>query len=208
MSFEYDPVGHRYLLDGAEMPSVTRLIRPLFGAIYEEIDPAILQRAAERGTRIHRYTEIEEAGIPVRLCPGDPDKGYLDAYRRFRRESPFAVLDAEVAGFHPTLGYAGTADRIVRLPDGSDAILDYKTTRDVMPQAAIQTMGYALIFGCERRLVVQLRPDGRFTVHEYRHWEDDETTFRACLAVYQDTPSSEQAWACIRAWKERNHVPG
>lgn len=211
MSFEYDPFAHRYLLDGDELPSVTRLIRPLFGNTYSEIDPDILQRAADRGTRIHRYTETEDAGVPVRLCPGDPDTGYMEAYRRFRADVPFRVLDAEVAGFHPILHYAGTADRIVRLPDGGHAILDYKTTRELMPQAAIQTLAYALIFGCERRFAVQLRPEGRYTLHEYRYWEDDETTFRACLTAVTaipETPAYERAWTCIRAWKERHHVPG
>lgn len=213
MSFEFDPYSHRYLLDGAEIPSVTRLIRPLFGSTYEEINPATLQRASERGTRIHRYTECEDAGLPVALARDDPDAGYMEAYRRFRADFQFEMLDAEVAGFHPTLGYAGTADRLVRLPDGSHGILDYKTTRELMPQTAIQTMGYALIFGCERRFAVQLRPDGRPTLHEYRYWDDDEATFRACLAAYRHTALEhehvyEQAWACIRAWKERNHVPG
>lgn len=54
---EYIEPEHLYLVDGIIVPSVTQLLRPKFGGKYDGIPAATLNRAAERGTSIHKSIE-------------------------------------------------------------------------------------------------------------------------------------------------------
>ena len=49
--------GHKYFLDGEEIPSVSEITRFLSREVYGEIDSITLSRAAEKGTAIHKLTE-------------------------------------------------------------------------------------------------------------------------------------------------------
>lgn len=50
---EYDDESHTYIADGAIVPSVTQVLNIKFGGKYASVNPATLNRAANRGTARH-----------------------------------------------------------------------------------------------------------------------------------------------------------
>ncbi len=75
----FDPCGHTYRLSGLAIPSVTTLMKPLSNAVYQTVDPKILEKAANRGTAIHNaaenYVKFGIEDVPPALA------GYFDAFR-------------------------------------------------------------------------------------------------------------------------------
>lgn len=53
----FDERRHVYKLNGVALPSVTTVMKPLSGDVYDSIDKAILDRAAKRGTAVHNAIE-------------------------------------------------------------------------------------------------------------------------------------------------------
>ena len=56
-TLEYDDATHIYLVNGVIVPSVTQVMQVKFGNKYEGIRSDVLNRAAERGTAIHKAIE-------------------------------------------------------------------------------------------------------------------------------------------------------
>lgn len=48
---------HIYLVDGVIVPSVSQVLDYKFGHKYDSVSPAVLNRAAERGTKVHEAIE-------------------------------------------------------------------------------------------------------------------------------------------------------
>ncbi len=117
---------------------------------------AVRDRAGNLGTAIHSLVEVELAG-------GDPEeliaKLPIDARRKaehalafFRTEKPI-IHYVEYIVYHDRLGYAGTADFMVTIPDlvlpgtvtdqpGSKIVLDLKTGNGVYEDTALQLAAY------------------------------------------------------------------
>ena len=87
---EYIDETHTYLYDGVVLPSVTQLLQRKFGSKYDGIPKSILQRAAERGTALHKAIEdYEYQGI-------DTDLVELKNYQRLKEEHGFDVMGNEL----------------------------------------------------------------------------------------------------------------
>lgn len=56
-TLEYDDDTHTYIVDGVIVPSITQMLSVKFGNKYAGINKATLERAANRGTRIHKAIE-------------------------------------------------------------------------------------------------------------------------------------------------------
>lgn len=121
----FDEGPHRYYIDGAEVPSVTKII----GGGKRTYYPA---GAAQRGTDIHELTALLDEG---RTLPGDqagPYIGWIRSWSDFKRDYQFKLIAAECMGY--SLGarpHAGTIDRIAVItpPGGKEgrAIIDLKS---------------------------------------------------------------------------------
>lgn len=120
--------GHKYTLDGEELPSVSELCRFLSREIYGEITQYKLDNAAERGTAVHKATEILDKYGTVDVQ--DDILPYLQAYLTFRKEHEVEWSKIEYALHHPEDRYAGTIDRFGML-DGKKALVDLKSTYTV-----------------------------------------------------------------------------
>lgn len=66
---------HIYLVDGVIVPSVSQVLDYKFGHKYDSVDPAVLKRAAGRGTKVHEAIE--------RFCKEGIDDGSNEV-RNFR----------------------------------------------------------------------------------------------------------------------------
>lgn len=96
--------------------------------------------AADRGTEVHGYAEDLVHGRPVEV----PDElvDYVNSYIKFLDEwRPRPVLVEGVVASR-TWHYCGQLDLVADLPDGTRALLDLKTSRDVYPSVAVQLAGY------------------------------------------------------------------
>ena len=121
---EYDDETHTYIVDGIIVPSVTQLLGIKFGHKYDDVSAETLNKAAERGTAIHKA--IEE------FCKGKKsdivevmDFDFLMKHYKFKvieNELPI-ILDFDGETF------AGRLDLILQKDEELGmAVADIKTT--------------------------------------------------------------------------------
>lgn len=126
--------GHKYTLDGEELPSVSELCRFLSREIYGTVSQFTLDNAADRGTNVHKLCELIDlygkADVPDDLLP------YIQAYIQFRKDHACKWTGIEKPMHHATDRYAGTLDRI-GVVDEADAIIDLKTSCTVQKALAV-----------------------------------------------------------------------
>lgn len=160
----YDPVGHRYVMDGQPVPSVTQTLKAA-----GIIDTTFLNNRAalERGTFVHQRCEwIDKERKLARGISVAPIErwfdGYENAYAKFLIDHAPRYTHVEVGLLHPTLRFGGRPDRICAdLAGQGPAILEIKTGS---PAAwhGIQLAAYQLLFPTGSRWVVYLKPNGRY----------------------------------------------
>ena len=171
--FLFHEDSHRYTLDGEVLPSVTQIISPLTALFYGGVDEDLLAARSELGRAVHADTwtddqgELDDADVHPLVRP------YLEAWRRFRRESGCTIAMGEHPLYHPALRYAGTCDRVLRW-NNEGALVDIKTVARVVPTVHVQVAGgYESLlaaaghdFNIRRRGALQLRADGSYRWHE------------------------------------------
>ena len=172
---------HSYLLNGKNLVSVTQVIQSVGLINFDGISPDILRRAAEYGKAVHLACALADVGDLDEDALDENLRGPLDAWRSFRGGMSFDAIEQPLC--HPDYGFAGIPDRIVGYP--KPTIYDIKTGTTIYPSTAIQLAGYAILadIPTARRLAVQLKPDGKYQIHEYKDRKDREI-FLACLAIY------------------------
>lgn len=144
MELSFNPDTHIYTIDGAVVPSVTQLLKPLID--YSGIPADVLERAQAFGIAVHTMVELVLAGT---LDYGSLDDGLLnplaafDQWRRdypaFAERLPTAIVERPM--WHKRLGFAGKPDLIL---DGF-AIVDVKTRLPNLVADAIQDSGYEML---------------------------------------------------------------
>ena len=180
---------HTYWLGEKKLPGVTTILSILGG--YEGVPKHLLERAARRGTAVHKMTELDDAGELDVGALSDEMIGYLSAWQDFKRIVRPEICDAEVQGHHAKLLYAGTRDRCLAIK-GKLGILDIKSSYMLMPTTGPQTAAYAEIFNqgvaradqAKKRWGLRLAKDGSYELKEYTD-AGDMTTFVSCLNLYR-----------------------
>lgn len=130
--------GHRYTLNGVQIPSVTQVIDALGMAPLYPPGPYRV-----RGTVVHEATGLFDRGIEFEA--GDVILGYVESYRKALANFPFEWEAIEERLFDSSLLFAGTIDRRGRLR-GKKVIADIKTGQTGR-ETALQTAGYAILAG-------------------------------------------------------------
>ena len=108
-------------------------------------------RAADRGTTIHAYLEAKLQGLDPHEISGEAAR-YRKAADQFLSEWDPKPLAIELTVFGD--GYAGTGDLWATLNNGAVAVLDYKTSKAIYPEAALQLAALAR---------ADIGADGKFT---------------------------------------------
>jgi hypothetical protein len=190
--FTFDPVAHRYTLDGAPLPSVTQVLAPLYD--FAGIPSAVLENKRLLGGDVHLACELldrndlddesdegREALVPI--------AGYVDAYKRFLAQTEAQVVENETRLWHPVHLYAGTIDRRYRI-DGQLWDVDLKTTAVISPIVGPQTAAYSSMLQAhghpapQRRAALQLLPSGDFRLVEFKD-PQDFAVFLSMLTVHR-----------------------
>lgn len=81
---EYFDDGHIYLVDGIQVPSITEMLKVKFGHKYDGIPTATLNKAAERGTRVHASIEDYVHGKAPVPCEELTSFKFLEFMHRFK----------------------------------------------------------------------------------------------------------------------------
>lgn len=176
--------GHKYTLDGEELPSVSELCRFLSREIYGDVAQWRLDQAADRGTAVHKATEALDKYGKVDVQDGILP--YLQAYLSFRREHPAEWQKIEYATHHPDRRYAGTIDRY-GLVDGAASLVDIKTSYTIhKPLCAAQLNLYRWILEAEGRpvdrlYILHLKKDGAYKLQQF---EKDDALPEALLTLH------------------------
>lgn len=104
----FDEATHLYRLNGAELPSVTTVMKPLSTEVYGGVDEWVMERAAGRGTAVHNAIENWSLYGIEDIAP--EYRGYFDGFLAWVQEMRPEVLGNECRLYHKALRYAGTAD--------------------------------------------------------------------------------------------------
>jgi hypothetical protein len=185
---EFQEEGHRYLLDGAQVSSVTEIIAPLrkdTGASTETLEwKRQVGKAVHKAIELFERNDLETSSLDPMIAP------YFEGWVRFKRESGFRAFLTEQVVWSKKYRYAGTLDVLGTRTDGPapDELIDAKCVWSMGAETAVQTAGYALALQeshgikVRKRGGVQLLRDGTFRFFPYND-ANDERVFLACLSV-------------------------
>lgn len=117
-------------------PAMVQVIRhEMRGAAVAERDAAALL-----GTAVHDAAAMGAALTDVKPEVAPRLRQYLD----WLRVSELEILASEFQLFNTTVGYAGSADLLGRLPDGRVVLVDLKTGKGLYTEHALQLMAYLM----------------------------------------------------------------
>ena len=136
----------------------------------------------DRGTYVHKarhlydMDELDEGSLDPVLVP------YLEAWKKFRKDSGFVPIDSEIRLYSEIYQFTGKPDA-TGLLNGLPAIVDCKSGT-IEPWVALQLAGYEILKGSRHhRIAVRLKPDGQYSVKEFKDRQDRQI-FLAALACY------------------------
>ena len=112
---DFTEEGHRYTLNGERLASVTGILRAegfIDTAFYTEY-------GRQRGSFVHLARHYDDAGELDEDTLDPVIVPYLEAWRRFKRESGFVVERSEVPMASSAYRYAGKPDCIGTFPSGN-----------------------------------------------------------------------------------------
>lgn len=187
----FEEAKHIYRLNKLPIPSVTTLMKPLSSAVYGEIDKAVLEKAAGKGTSVHSAIEIY-----VKYGMEDIEqefKPYFDAFLKWYSDNKVVPFGSEVRLYHKEMLYAGTADLLASV-SGVDTLIDFKTSASTCPmlypvQLEAYTKALVSMYGNEakisRKAIVHLKSDGNYEVLEYAPCDMEAwRVFTALLSIH------------------------
>lgn len=178
--------GHIYQNEGISVPSVSQVLEITGIADMSGIPPHILQKAADRGTAVHKACHYLDEDDLV-LDSLDPEiVGYVVGYQKFREEYEFKprLIEHRMVAESAGLPFGMCVDRVGTLKGSElEVVLDIKTARKPSAAWAIQTAAYASGLGGDfGRAAVHLSKDGTFKLIGYQS-SDDVAAWQCALIL-------------------------
>lgn len=187
-----DEATHTYYLNGERVPSVTQILAPFKD--FSGVPPDVLKRKQEIGTATHFACELDATGELDEESVHPSIAGYLEGFRKWRRDTGAKIKETESYVHHPRLRYAGQLDLIAEL-QRQDWLADIKTAAEHSAVWRLQTAGY---LSCRpdaarlKRATLLLKPDGTYRWHPYDRPEHAGDT------------AAWTAQVLVHHWKEAN----
>ena len=179
---DFDESNHTYTLDGRRLISVTQALSILDDRW--KVDPFYL----ERGRLIHLATEyydndeLDESTVDERIRP------YLEAYKKFCKDTHFAVQWIEYKLSHPSYQYAGKIDKIGQL-NGCLVIIDLKSGAkakvDELQAIAYRELCLVNNIPVKKQFDLYLHDDGTYKLEPVEIPKRLMPIFLACLKIAQ-----------------------
>lgn len=165
----FDAASHTYRWNGVIVPSVTQCLKTAGVIDYSMIPQDILQRAAIRGTAVHKACELWDLDTLDESTLDAEIGGYLEGWKAFIRDTGWSNARIEHRVYQPQHKYAGTFDR-TGLLQGGLVCLDIKTgilLDGHRNQLAAYTMTQPMPRRY-RRIALQLTKEGRYKIAEFK----------------------------------------
>lgn len=181
LSFNED--AHEYQINGEVIPSVSEVIRFISREVYGDVVQSVLDNAADRGTRVHKATQMLDVVHDVE-CDEDIVP-YVQAYVQFLRDHKPKWELIERSMYNPEKMYGMTIDRVGEI-DGKKTLVDIKTSSALQKvlygaQLNLYRMGLAANgIEVERIVILHLQKDAKYKIVEIP--VDDEVA-NACLVL-------------------------
>jgi hypothetical protein len=185
----FDPLTHRYTVDGVEVPSVTTILHNSGLTSYGDIPMAVLERKRALGAAVHAFTAAMDQGTEEwDQVIGSDLEAYCMAWDRFKSDTRFTprLVEHQLLAEKHGMRYAGTLDREGEL-NGQSTVIELKCAAQAQSWWPLQLMAYALALQQPartppRRAAVQLMPDGSYKLHAYSN-STDQGVWLAALAL-------------------------
>ncbi len=128
MNIEFNEERHEYRVNGVIVPSVTQVLQSVGLPDLSGVPAELLEWKAGLGTAVHKATELDDLNDLDEESLDPTIKPYLEAYRKFKRESGFIPTKIEERIYSKKFGYAGTFDRFGTFLDRyTPVLIDFKT---------------------------------------------------------------------------------
>ncbi len=133
----FDENTHTYFNQGKVLPSVSEIMRGLSETHYANIPPQVLEKAAKRGTKVHKAIELYELHGTT---PEKEIKPYLLRYKVAKKLNGFEPVSLELMLSNDR--FCGMLDCIAKLDD-KQIIIDFKNTAKINTDLLeVQMAGY------------------------------------------------------------------
>lgn len=185
----FDEKTHIYKIGEKVIPSVTTITSMLSSFVYKDIDPFILQRAADKGTLVHKaiedYENFGEYELPEQY------ECYMTQYKKAKAVLGFEVIKREQK-LHNNK-YAGTID-CIGLYNDKKVLIDWKTTtiihdKLVQPQlSAYKELAEFNGFEIEELYILQLTK----TNYKMKKIEYNIDIFNNCYEIWEYMNKKEE----------------
>lgn len=178
----------------------TRVTTPLsIYSGYEKVPEVILDYAADRGTRIHKYCELYAHDMLFGQVDEDCIE-YVQAFVNWYDAEVREVLFTEERLYCNDLLIQGMPDMVCKLktrpPGFKPVLIDIKTSLKYSKTWDLQTAAYKYLclkngYEIGDRIVVHLHKDANFDTIEYKDTHQDTLydehliTYQACLKAYR-----------------------
>lgn len=139
---EFDPVSHKYTMDGLEVPGVTTVIQHAGLIDFSHVSKAVLKQAADFGHAVHEAVSLFDCGILKEDSVDSQIRPCLEAWIKFRKTFGGKIISNEDMVYSAKHNFAGTIDRIFT-KEGKYFIIDVKTCNH-HPSHGVQVEAYKL----------------------------------------------------------------
>ncbi len=183
----FDPILHRYTIDGRHAVSVTQALQEVFGLKYWNAT----DWHRDRGNVVHACAAMVARGVKF---THDPQvAGQVTACRKFFDEMKPKVLGVEQPIYSLRYNFAGTFD-LWCIIGGKEFIIDWKSV--VSEIGEVQIGGYAIERPTAKwGMVVALKEDGRYRAGTPFRLDRVRNEFLAVLSVY----NIKKRWKLIKS---------
>ena len=123
---EYFDDTHQYLVDGVEVPSVSRLVSYVLKTEISNIPKDVLEKASAYGTRVHEIVEYFFDEEKVNINMNEDEEEIFDKWFDLSLEKKISLINSEQIVF--TDDFAGRYDLLAEV-DGVKTLIDIKTNR-------------------------------------------------------------------------------
>lgn len=175
----FDRENHRYSVDGIELPSVTTILRDCGLVDSRYFD----EYSATRGSAVHLACAYFDMGDLDESSLDPAIVGYVEAYKKFRREVNLTFFSIETPLHSELYGFAGTPDRVI--PGMVGGVLDIKTGQP-QPWHGAQLAAYVILADKPKqatRYGLYLKADGTYKLETYRDRHDFDV-WNAALTLW------------------------
>ncbi len=168
---------------------VTEILQPFTS--FDGIHPAVLAKAADRGTRVHKYCELYTQNLLIEKVDEDC-RPYIESFTQWFDAMIEDVWVSEMRLSCSKYLVTGKLNMVTRLKeDKSETIVDLKTPQQASLSWRLQTAAYRyLMRACEgidipRRICLILDKEGGSPkIVEYTDHEADERLFLGAAELF------------------------